>query len=104
MMNWRFPRLKEAVEKDELVPLKDLVATTTRQFYGRGSDLHYAEARYFCMYLQEKGLLEKFYKKFRDNYEDDTTGRKFLEELFEKKIDDIQKDWVKFVKTLRYNR
>lgn len=100
MMNWRFPRLQEAVEKDELVPLRDLVATSTRQFYGRGSDLHYAEARYFAMYLQEKGLLEKYYKKFRDSYEDDPTGRKPLEELLGKKIDEIQKDWVKFVKTL----
>lgn len=103
MMNWRFPRLKRAVEADALVPLTELVATSSGEFYGRGSDLHYAEARYFCMYLQEKGLLEKFYKKFRDNYEKDETGKKFLEELLGKKLDKIQKDWLKWVKTLRYH-
>jgi hypothetical protein len=104
MMNWRFPRLQKAVRDDELVPLERLVSTTTAQFYGRGSDLNYSEARYFCMYLQEKGLLEKFYKKFRDSYDEDNTGRKFLEELLDKKLDEIQKDWVKWVKTLRYER
>ena len=80
------------------------VATTTRQFYGPGSDLHYSEARYFCMYLQENGLLEKYYKKFRGNYDKDKTGRKFLEELLGKKLDEIQKDWLKWVKTLKYER
>lgn len=60
MMNWRFPRLQKAVRDDELVPLKRLVFTSTAQFYGRGSDLHYSQARYFCMYLQKKGLLENF--------------------------------------------
>ncbi len=104
LMNWRFPRLKRALSENKLVPLADLVVTTTRQFYGRGSDLHYSEARYFCMYLQKEGLLEKFYKKFRDNYEKDTTGRKFLEELLGKKIDAIEKDWLKWVKTLKYER
>jgi hypothetical protein len=104
MMNWRFPRLKEAVDDDELVPLKKLVATTTREFYGTGSDLHYSEARYFCMYMQEKGLLEKLYKKFRDNYDDDPTGKKFVEELFGKKLDEVEEDWVEWTKTLRYNR
>ncbi len=103
MMNWRFPRLKKAVRDGGLVPLKDLVATSTRQFYGSGSDLHYAQARYFCMYLQEKGVLEKFYKKFRDNCEEDPTGGKFLEKLLGKKTGEIEKDWVKWVKTLKYD-
>ena len=104
LMNWRFPRLQKALRDDELVPLKRLVFTSTSQFYGRGSDLHYSEARYFCMYLQEKGLLEKFYRKFRDNYETDPTGKTFLEEILGKKIEEIEKDWVKWVKTLKHER
>ncbi len=103
-MNWRFPRLKRAIDRNELVPLCELVATSTYEFYGPGSDLHYAEARYFCMYLQKFGVLEKFYKEFRDNYKKDPTGRKFLEEILGKDLDKAEKDWVKWAKTLKYNR
>ena len=103
-INWRFPRLKQAIDENDLVPLSELVATTTRQFYGHRSDLHYAEARYFCMYLQKFGVLEKFYKKFCDNYKEDPTGRKFLEEILGKDLDKAEKDWVKWAKTLKYTR
>ena len=56
------------------------------------------------MYLQEKGLLEKFYRKFRDNHKKDPTGMKFLKEVLEKKIDEIEKDWLAWVKKLKYDR
>lgn len=103
-VNWRFPRLKEAIDGNDLVSLSELVATSTREFYGPGSDLHYAEARYFCMYLQKFGVLEKFYRKFRDNYKEDPTGRKFLEEILGKDLDKAEKDWVKWANTLKYTR
>lgn len=100
MMNWRFPRLKKAVDEGGVVPLEKLVATTRRRFYGAGRDLHYAEARYFCMYLQEKGLLERFYKTFRDRRKEDPTGAKFLEELLGKDLDAVQSDWLAWVRSL----
>jgi len=103
-MNWRFPRLQQALRDGELVTLKSLAFTSQRQFYGRNSDLHYAEARYFCMYMQEKGLLERLYKKFRDDFDSDPTGKKFVEEVFEKKIEEVERDWIDWVKTQKYER
>ena len=51
-------------------------------FYGNdASALNYAHARYFLFYLQEKGLLKDFYRRFRDGAAEDATGLKTLEKL-----------------------
>lgn len=104
LINWRYPRLKKAITTDTLVKLKDLLEMNDEKFYGENSDLHYAEARYFCMYLQELKILPEFYKTFRDNYyskdtpkeEKDLSGIKTLTKLFDKSIDEIEKNWKKW--------
>lgn len=54
------------------------------------------------MFTQQKALLPKFYKKFRDNFKDDPTGKKSLEEVFGKKLDEIEKDWRLWLKEQKY--
>ena len=76
------------------------MTTDDETFYGEESGLNYAQARYFCMYLQEKGMLKKYYKKFRDNYEKDNTGISFAEELLNKTIRETDKDFKVWVLTL----
>jgi hypothetical protein len=66
-------------------------------FYVDESALNYSQARYFCMYLQDKGLLKKFYKKFRDNFEKDETGISFAEEILGDKISNTDKDYKSWV-------
>lgn len=104
MLNWRLPALKNAVAAGKLIPLADVLDTDDNTFRGERVGLMYAEARYFCMYMQEKGVLTKFYKTFRDRFDEDNTGRKFVEEILGKKIDVIQKDWVQWVKSLKFRR
>ena len=43
--------------------LADLTAKD--DFYGAGRGVNYAHARYFCMYLQHRGLLGRFYEDYR---------------------------------------
>jgi hypothetical protein len=81
--------------------LKNLVATSDSEFRGEKEALNYAEARYFCMYLQQRGLLGKFYRKFRDNYKQSPSGEKFLIELLGKEMDEDEKDWLKWVAGLK---
>ena len=100
--NWRLPGLQKAIAQGKLVPLEKLVATTNAQFRGRNSGLHYAEARYLCMYLQTKGLLRRFYREFRDNQKTDPTGAKTLVAVTGKSIPELQKDWLPWVKGLRF--
>jgi hypothetical protein len=99
-VNWRLPALAKAINSSEYKPLKTLMMTDDETFYGEESGLNYAQARYFCMYLQEKGLLKKYYKKFRDNYEKDNTGISFAEEILNKTIAETDKDFKSWVLTL----
>jgi hypothetical protein len=43
-------------------------------FRGAGQSLNYAQARYFCLYLQELGLLDDYYRAFRAAQKDDPLG------------------------------
>ena len=100
MINWRYPVLMKALKAGTALRLKDLVATSDAEFRGENMDANYAVARYFCMYLQEKKLLRKFYKKFRDHAKEDPTGTKFLVEVLGKDLDTVQDEWHAWVRAL----
>ena len=108
-VNWRLPFLQEAVEKKTLIPLRELVALPSGEFYRRYS-VPYAESRYLCMYLQEKGLLVRLYKAFRaaakeaDPAKRDATGAATLEAVTGKTLEDLQSEWLAWVATLRWER
>jgi hypothetical protein len=101
-VNWRLPALQKAINDNSYTPLSTLVKTNEDEFYGDGSEFNYAQARYLCMYLQEKGLLKKYYKAFRDNYSNDNTGKITLEKIAGKNLNELDKDYVEWVKTLKY--
>lgn len=100
--NWRLPGLQKAIAAGRLVPLEKLIATTDAQFRGANSGLHYAEARYLCMYLQQKGLLRRFYREFRDDQKADPTGAKTLVAVTGMSIADLQRKWLPWVLKLRF--
>ncbi|MDH5681850.1 MAG: hypothetical protein OEZ36_09695, partial [Spirochaetota bacterium] len=102
-VNWRLPVLKEVLREGRYVPLRKVFSTTREEFYNDAKGAHYAEARYFCLYMQEKKVLRRFYKSFRDNQGNDNTGIVFVEKAFGgKKLEDIEKDWLIWVKGLSY--
>jgi hypothetical protein len=101
-VNWRLPALQEAITNKTYTSLNKLVNMGWNEFYGDGSDVNYAQARYLCMYLQENNLLRKYYKLFRDTYADDNTGKTQLEKVTGKSISELDADYVAWVKTLKY--
>ncbi len=103
LVNWRLPSLQNSIINKTYKSLKYLFNVTEDEFYGENSGYYYAQARYFCYYLQELGLLKKFYKRFRSNYKEDSTGLLFIEEIFNKKIELIDEDFTKWVMKLKYN-
>ena len=101
--NWRLAGLKKAIKTGDVPSFKKLTGTTTRQFYGPGSGVHYAQARYLCYYLQEKGLLRTFYRQFQTNCEQDPTGYKTLVEILHTRdMDQFQKEWEQYCLKLRF--
>ena len=81
MPNWRRRYLLPALQKGTLRPLESLIAEAHVRPNQQAVD--YAHARYFCLFLQERGLLEPFYRKFRLAVAGDPTGLRTLHALFD---------------------
>jgi hypothetical protein len=100
--NWRLPGLQQAIKQGVVPSFKTLTAMDTNAFYNEDKGTNYGQARYLCYYLQEKGLLVKFYKEFYAHRRDDPTGYKTLQTVLgEQDMDAFKKKWEKFVLELR---
>jgi hypothetical protein len=103
LTNWRLEGLQKAVKAGNVPSFKTLTATGDYQFYNEDKGTHYAQARYLCYWLQEKGLLAKFYREFRAGAKDDPTGYEALKRVLgEEDMDAFQKRWEAFVLGLRF--
>ncbi len=103
LTNWRLAGLQEAIRAGRLPTFKNLCSTTTAEFYDDPGGTNYAQSRYLCYYLQEHGLLVKFYREFRACAADDPTGYKTLVAVLG--TDDMarfQADWEAYVLKLRF--
>ncbi|HXY34208.1 MAG TPA: hypothetical protein VEI07_08275 [Planctomycetaceae bacterium] len=78
--NWRSRDLLPALQEGSLRRLESLIGET--KVRNDRQALDYAHARYFCLYLQQRGLLEAFYRKFRLTVGGDPTGARTLRNLF----------------------
>jgi hypothetical protein len=105
LVNWRLPALQQAIREGTRIPLKDLTAMPSGEFYRR-SALPYAESRYLCLYLQETGRLVGYYKSFRQASAEqkDATGAATLEAIAGKPLAELETDWVAWVMELRWRR
>lgn len=65
--NWRLPKLQEAIRAGKVPDFEKFTAMSDDEFYGRKTNSayneQYAQARYLCHYLQERGLLVRFYRE-----------------------------------------
>jgi hypothetical protein len=97
--NWRHPRLKRALSTNErdMARLERLFGMRDETFRGDGEDLHYAMARYFCQWLDERGKLWPFYQRWRDNVADDPTGEKSFEAIVGLTPAEAHAVWAKWI-------
>lgn len=80
-VNWRLKGLQQVIRQQRLRSLVSLVEE--RNFRGPLEGANYAQARYFCLYMQRKGLLEDFFRAFRNNQIRDPRGLATLSETFQ---------------------
>ena len=97
--NPRLVPLKHAIEHNKMIPLRQFIKFDQGQ-YMRQADLCYGEGRYLMMYLYSKGLLRKWYDAYVDSFKDDPTGGKAMEAVLGNNLDQIEKDFVAYVKAL----
>lgn len=97
IVNWRLKLVPEALRAGKLPPLDLLIRT--QSFRGEGEGLNYAVVRAFCLYLQDRGLLCHFYRKFKSHVPDDPSGLATLCELLGKQscteVDEGFRNWVR---------
>ncbi|OHB66494.1 MAG: hypothetical protein A2V70_17880 [Planctomycetes bacterium RBG_13_63_9] len=109
LTNWRLSGwdgrggLQQAIRDGRVPSFETLCSTTDHQFYREDPGTNYAQARYLCYYLQEHGLLRKFYHSFHANRKEDPTGYETLKNVLGR--DDMaafKKDWEAFVLKLQF--
>lgn len=102
LTNWRLAGLQEAIRAGDVQSFESLCKSGDA-FYRGDRGLHYAHARYLCYYLQEHGLLVKFYRAFRTNVAKDPTGYESLRDILGRPdIAKFQEEWEKYVLNLRF--
>ncbi len=101
--NWRLPELQRALAEDGLAPLERLLAMAPEEFRTRRESLNYAQARYFCKYLEELGVLPRVYRAFRDSYPRDPTGAAAIARALGKPLSTVESSWKRWI-TYQYWR
>jgi len=100
-VNWRLLGLQKAIKAGEVGSFKDLMAMDVNAFYSDSRGVNYAQSRYLCYYLQQKGLLFNFYKQFHAHQKTDPTGYKTLQSILgERDMPVFQRKWEKYVLAL----
>lgn len=100
--NWRLPGLQQAIKSNAVPSFKSLMEMQSEAFYHQDKGSNYAQSRYLCYYLQEKGLLVKFYREFTANQTTDPTGYLSLQKVLgESDLLAFKKKWEQFVLGLR---
>ncbi len=103
LANWRLPGLQRAIRAGKMPSLRTLTATSDTAFYDDDSGLHYAEARYLLYYLQEHGLLTKFFREaMRDHATDRSGWQTLVRVLGERDMDAFERRFEAFVLGLRF--
>ena len=103
LTNWRLAGLQRAIQRKGVPSFQELCETTTREFYHDQYGTNYGQARYLCYYLQQQGLLRKFYHQFAKNAEQDPTGLQTLASVLRQDdMDAFKKHWETYVADLKY--
>jgi len=100
--NWRLPGLQRAIKSNTVSSFKELTAMDENAFYNQDKGVNYAQARYLCYYLQDKGVLVKFYREFHARQKEDPGGYQTLQKILaESDMDAFKTKWEKYVLGLR---
>lgn len=95
--SWRIHALIRAFQNKTYTTLDKLMESGDAELYGSRSSFYYAQSRYMLMYVQQKNLLDDYYKLFRDTYYEDNTGITQLEKTMNKTLWEIDKELIEYL-------
>ncbi len=103
LTNWRLAGLQRAIRKGSVPSFSELTHTTRDQFYESDPGTNYAQSRYLLYYLQEHGLLLKFWSDYLKERSADPSGYTTLVKVLgEKDMAAFKKRWEAEVLTLTF--
>jgi hypothetical protein len=101
--NWRLAGLQTAIRKKQIRSFRFLCTKSDAEFYRDDRGTNYAQARYLCYYLQEHGLLQKFYRQFLASHGKDKGGYQTLASVLRRDdMPEFQREWEAFVLKLTF--
>ena len=74
LTNWRLAGLQRLIARKAMPTFRKLLTSGDHAFYRDAIGDNYAQARYLCYYLQERGLLQRYYHAFHAAKDVDPTG------------------------------
>mgnify|MGYP006979936682 CR=1 FL=1 len=103
LTNWRLEGLQLAIVAKTVPDFRAFMAQSRHAFYQQDPGTNYAQGRYLLFYLQQKGLLDTYYKRLRANIRADPTGFDTLVELLDGEDPaDFQERWEAYVLLLKF--
>jgi len=103
LTNWRLAGLQDAIRAGEVPSFRALTATSSDEFYAEDRGTHYAQARYLLYFLQEQGLLVRYFREVRAASPVDPTGYETLKRVLgEKDMAGFQRRWEAYVLKLEF--
>jgi hypothetical protein len=100
--NWRLPGLQNTIQTGTVPTFRKLMSMDQSAFYDDARGTHYAASRYLCYYLQQRGLLVKFYREFYAHQKADPTGYTTLQRILRTRdMNAFQRRWEKYVLGLK---
>jgi hypothetical protein len=102
--NWRLAPLQHAIEARRAPSFEAMARAGRGDFDGKSGHLFYAVSRYVCYWLQERGLLQRFYRSYRANVGRDPRGLAVLAEVTGQDLATARAAWEPFVLALRWER
>jgi len=100
--NWRLPGLQKAIRAGQVPSFKALMSLDSRGFYDDDKGTNYGQSRYLCYYLQQRGLLVKFYREFVAHQQKDPTGYQTLQRILRTRdMKTFKLKWEKYVLALQ---
>jgi hypothetical protein len=101
--NWRLPGLQRAIRAKALPRFEALMRTSPHAFYDDDPGTNYGQARYLMYYLQEHGLLKRYYRGYLADRRTDKSGVTTLRAVLgERDLVAFQARWEKWALTLHY--
>ena len=97
--SWRINAIRSAFKDNKYTDLNHLMTLTDNELYSSNSSFYYAQSRFLLGYIQEKGLLKRYYTLFRDTYETDNTGISQLEKLLKMKLSEFEPLYLDYLKS-----